>query len=254
VTRCSPFHSRDITSPRSRHACNCKPVVGSGHAAKQRADAGERGVHQAGPERDCAFFEAVCGTQHAAQEHPFPFGNVDAELLHQPHGTEPEPGPAQGAGTGKSRATPSFWQESQQYDRKEEVTMPRKATIERAKEDAREGKAPSTQAGEFVREEIHHVVRESTAHAPPSKPSRSDCRKRARLGLLCRRNLARREQQRAARVGNENVAARRPRSVRGRRCPRSRRSRNHRCLMRPWRGRLTKAPSRADLPVCTQRQ
>ena len=35
--------------------------------------------------------------------------------------------------------------------------MPRKATIERAKQDARQGKAPSTQAGEFVREEIHHV-------------------------------------------------------------------------------------------------
>jgi len=35
--------------------------------------------------------------------------------------------------------------------------MPEKRTIERAREDAREGKAPSTQAGEFVREEIHHV-------------------------------------------------------------------------------------------------
>jgi hypothetical protein len=35
--------------------------------------------------------------------------------------------------------------------------MPDKETIERAHEDAREGKAPSTQAGEFVREEIHHV-------------------------------------------------------------------------------------------------
>jgi len=29
--------------------------------------------------------------------------------------------------------------------------------LERAHEDAQEGKAPSTQAGEFVREEIHHV-------------------------------------------------------------------------------------------------
>jgi Family of unknown function (DUF6496) len=28
---------------------------------------------------------------------------------------------------------------------------------ERAREDAREGKSPSTQAGEFVREEMHHV-------------------------------------------------------------------------------------------------
>jgi len=35
--------------------------------------------------------------------------------------------------------------------------MPDKETLERAKEDEREGKSPSTQAGEFVREEIHHV-------------------------------------------------------------------------------------------------
>jgi hypothetical protein len=35
--------------------------------------------------------------------------------------------------------------------------MPEKATIERAREDAREGKSPSTQAGEFVREEMHHI-------------------------------------------------------------------------------------------------
>jgi len=35
--------------------------------------------------------------------------------------------------------------------------MPEKETLERAKEDKEEGKAPSTQAGEFVREEIEHV-------------------------------------------------------------------------------------------------
>jgi len=35
--------------------------------------------------------------------------------------------------------------------------MPDQETIERAREDAREGKAPSTQAGEFVREEMEHV-------------------------------------------------------------------------------------------------
>jgi hypothetical protein len=35
--------------------------------------------------------------------------------------------------------------------------MPEKKTRERAQKDAREGKAPSTQAGEFVREEIEHV-------------------------------------------------------------------------------------------------
>jgi uncharacterized protein DUF6496 len=35
--------------------------------------------------------------------------------------------------------------------------MPEKQTLERAREDAREGKSASTQAGEFVREETHHV-------------------------------------------------------------------------------------------------
>jgi hypothetical protein len=35
--------------------------------------------------------------------------------------------------------------------------MPEKETIERARKDAEEGKAPSTQAGEFVREEIEHI-------------------------------------------------------------------------------------------------
>ena len=35
--------------------------------------------------------------------------------------------------------------------------MPEKKTIERARQDKREGKAPSTQAGEFVREEMEHI-------------------------------------------------------------------------------------------------
>ena len=35
--------------------------------------------------------------------------------------------------------------------------MPDRETLERAERDAREGKSPSTQAGEFVREEIHHI-------------------------------------------------------------------------------------------------
>jgi hypothetical protein len=35
--------------------------------------------------------------------------------------------------------------------------MPEQETLERARADAEESKSPSTQAGEFVREEIHHV-------------------------------------------------------------------------------------------------
>jgi hypothetical protein len=37
--------------------------------------------------------------------------------------------------------------------------MPEKKTLRRARKAKREGKAPSTQAGEFVREEIEHVRR-----------------------------------------------------------------------------------------------
>lgn len=35
--------------------------------------------------------------------------------------------------------------------------MPERETLERAEQDKREGKSPSTQAGEFVREEMHHI-------------------------------------------------------------------------------------------------
>jgi hypothetical protein len=35
--------------------------------------------------------------------------------------------------------------------------MPEKETIERAEQDKEEGKSPTTQAGEFVQEEMHHI-------------------------------------------------------------------------------------------------
>ena len=35
--------------------------------------------------------------------------------------------------------------------------MPEKDTLDRARQDAAEGKAPSTQAGEFVKEEMDHI-------------------------------------------------------------------------------------------------
>jgi hypothetical protein len=35
--------------------------------------------------------------------------------------------------------------------------MPDKRTVERARQDKRKGKAPTTQAGEFIREEVHKI-------------------------------------------------------------------------------------------------
>jgi hypothetical protein len=46
--------------------------------------------------------------------------------------------------------------------------MPERATLERARRDERQGKSPSTQAGEFVREEMHHI-REGKHGATSSK-------------------------------------------------------------------------------------
>ena len=40
-----------------------------------------------------------------------------------------------------------------------EDKMPEKKTMQRARKDAKEGKSTSTQAGEFVREEMHHIRR-----------------------------------------------------------------------------------------------
>jgi hypothetical protein len=60
--------------------------------------------------------------------------------------------------------------------------MPEKRTVQRAQKAKREGKAPTTQAGEFVREEIEHV-REGKHGArsskfPPPKKGRSSERTR----------------------------------------------------------------------------
>jgi hypothetical protein len=42
-------------------------------------------------------------------------------------------------------------------EKNQEAGMPDKRIVEKARQDAREGKSPSTQAGEFVREEMHHI-------------------------------------------------------------------------------------------------
>jgi hypothetical protein len=52
--------------------------------------------------------------------------------------------------------------------------MPNRETLERAQKDAQEGKSPSTQAGEFVREEIHHIREGKHARGRHNKPSPSD--------------------------------------------------------------------------------
>lgn len=77
--------------------------------------------------------------------------------------------------------------------------MPDKSTLKRARRDARAGKSASTQAGEFVREQIHHIrqgkhgarstkqaiaiglseARRSGVKVPPSRGASKPVRERA---------------------------------------------------------------------------
>src|SRR5881628_256121 len=91
--------------------------------------------------------------------------------------------------------------------------MPEQETIERAHEDAREGKSPSTQAGEFVREEIHHIregkhgaksteqaiaiglskARRAGVKLPPPPKGRASAKTRQSAARALRRGRARRK-------------------------------------------------------------
>jgi hypothetical protein len=108
----------------------------------------------------------------------------------------------------------------------EEGEMPEKETIERAREDAREGKAPTTQAGEFVREEMHHI-REGKHGARSTKQAIAiGLSKARRAGVKLRppkkgaaSEETRRGAERAYRKGQsgrkKKTSARRARAVKG---------------------------------------
>jgi hypothetical protein len=64
--------------------------------------------------------------------------------------------------------------------------MPEKQTIEHAREDAREGKSPSTQAGEFVREEMHHVRKGKHGARSPQQAIAIGLSKARRAGVKLR--------------------------------------------------------------------
>ena len=85
--------------------------------------------------------------------------------------------------------------------------MPERETLRRAQQDKRQGKSPSTQAGEFVREEIEHVregkhgarsakqviaiglskARRAGVKLPPPKPGRASARTRKQAARDSRR-------------------------------------------------------------------
>ena len=65
--------------------------------------------------------------------------------------------------------------------------MPEKKTRERARKARRAGKSPSTQAGEFVREEIHHVREGKHGARSPKQAIAIGLSKARRAGVKLRR-------------------------------------------------------------------
>jgi hypothetical protein len=100
--------------------------------------------------------------------------------------------------------------------------MPEKETIERAREDAREGKSPSTQAGEFVREEFHHIREGKHGASSPkqaiaiglSKARRSGVKLGAPKGSAQTRRKAEQD-SRVGQRGGRKTSAKRSRAVSG---------------------------------------
>ena len=101
--------------------------------------------------------------------------------------------------------------------------MPEKKTIERAERDKEQGKSPSTQAGEFVREEFHHVREGKHGARSPQQAIAIGLSKARRAGVKLRAPKAGRSTNRVRKQtqrdlarglsGKRNVSPRRSRAT-----------------------------------------
>jgi len=97
--------------------------------------------------------------------------------------------------------------------------MPEKETLQRARRDKREGKSPSTQAGEFVREEIHHIREGKHGARSPEQAIAIGLSKARRAGVdlpTPKGESARRSAASARRRAGKKAAPKRSRAMRNR--------------------------------------
>lgn len=103
--------------------------------------------------------------------------------------------------------------------------MPEKETIKRAAEDKREGKAPTTQAGEFIREEMEHIRRGEHGARSPKQAIAIGLSKARKAGVKLpppgagkaqpkTRESARRDYEKGQSGGEEKTSPKRSRGVR----------------------------------------
>ncbi|HEY7839052.1 MAG TPA: DUF6496 domain-containing protein [Terriglobales bacterium] len=93
--------------------------------------------------------------------------------------------------------------------------MPTKSTVQRAKQDLREGKSPSTAAGEFVHEEIEHVRQGKHGARSPQQAIAIGLSEARRAGVPLKppkkgtaKESTRRSAERAYKKGQSQPAAR----------------------------------------------
>jgi len=126
--------------------------------------------------------------------------------------------------------------------------MPEKETIKRAREDAREGKAPSTQAGEFVREEMHHIREGKHGARSPQQAIAIGLSKARRAGVklpppkkgktsTATRKKAERDYQKGQSSSRRKPSGSRSRAVRGALKREGRSAASHSALSRHARSR-----------------
>ncbi|MBA3962682.1 MAG: DNA-binding protein [Chthoniobacterales bacterium] len=121
--------------------------------------------------------------------------------------------------------------------------MAKKKPIERARQDAAQGKAPSTQAGEFVREEVEHIRKGKHGAASAKQAIAIGLSKARRAGVKLpppekgktserTRKQTKRELKKAAKPGAKKVSATRSRAAKGALKEQPRSAASHRALSR----------------------
>jgi len=133
--------------------------------------------------------------------------------------------------------------------------MPERETVERAQQDAREGKSPSTQAGEFVREEMHHVREGKHGAASTKQAIAIGLSKARRAGVKlstpkrgktsARTRAQAQRDRRKGQSGGRRTSARRSRATRRALKREGRSAASRRALSRQARG-AARSRSRAD--------
>jgi predicted SPOUT superfamily RNA methylase MTH1 len=138
--------------------------------------------------------------------------------------------------------------------------MPEEDVIERAREDEREGLSPSTQAGEFVREEMEHIREGKHGARSPQQAIAIGLSKARRAGVKLpppKRGKVRTKRQAKrdlakGRRGQRKPSPKRSRAVRGALKRESRRSASRKALSRQAK-RAAKSRSAANRSRAAQK-